>query len=886
MKRIGIVRALFLCVTLCMLFMGTTALAAETQTKGMTDNNLDGGCRTQWSVDLVDWQRRIYVVHTEILRVSNMESEAIKVYAGENYHLTDKEGKVLKEGDWIDASGKQIEDSNTVGGGNVCRDKNGWYVQWEMPDLTNWGKHDVYMQANTDFEGGNNQFLGVPGVSGIYRSKNDKNAFIEFDYSTYKMNVAAEVDVTDVHFPVLQGCDVESVDFLSKAVVKMEAVYGELKNIPIQVQWYRVTANGHGTEIEGPVGERMTSMPYYIPESELLKLTEARTYRVKVFYMGEKSTDEARQNTNGYENAVSDTQPMDEAIFAVELIKGHIDISVQLEEVPYNNRYASNTFSYQLYRFDEPNQIIQDNTPYTTYSVTFDVNDPQIIKHIHITDLSAGWYTLIPEPPSGDYAEKVEERSDNNASIPRTGGTAGMSFYIGDILENEYAWEIIRYQGQDTSNSIGDNFFKVSYSYRETVYGVNYELNLPEGVQSNAVTPVETVKYREGTKFDVKGGSGMIVDGWQFVGWSLEAGDGIYSSEDVLFSDVSINQIPVEPKAIMKEGGITFYAQWLPVYAVNYHSNTGNGGELPKDTGGTAKTGMNLYFSGDKVTVLPHGSLEKVDVDGTTYLFDGWSLNQDGSGERFKAGDQVTIESSDITFYAQWKAFGTDKYAVNYIVVVPEGAEFSGTAPYDDEKYADGNVVKVKGQETMVVNHYRFAGWALTSREDGLYQAGEALFGPNDISTVDTKEETVMKDQGLSFYSRWIPLYQVIYHSNADVTEGVPVDTNEYEAEEMVTILSGDEMIRPGYQFVGWNTEKDGSGQRYDVGLKFNMPKENIELYAEWEKVSETETDLPESEEAKDAEKDAVWPLVLLAILGTACITAYVVYQIMIHRKE
>lgn len=65
MKRIGIVRALFLCVTLCILFMGTVAMAAETQTKGMTDNNLDGECRTQWSVDLVDWQRRIYVVHTD-----------------------------------------------------------------------------------------------------------------------------------------------------------------------------------------------------------------------------------------------------------------------------------------------------------------------------------------------------------------------------------------------------------------------------------------------------------------------------------------------------------------------------------------------------------------------------------------------------------------------------------------------------------------------------------------------------------------------------------------------------------------------------------------------------------------------------------------------------
>lgn len=286
------------------------------------------------------------------------------------------------------------------------------------------------------------------------------------------------------------------------------------------------------------------------------------------------------------------------------------------------------------------------------------------------------------------------------------------------------------------------------------------------------------------------------------------------------------------------------------------------------------------------VTVLSPGNLEKTDSDGTKYIFDGWSMNQDGSGNRYYEGDKFAMKDANVTLYAQWKAVGTDKYAVNYVVVLPEGAELAGEVPEDDKKYADGNVIKVKGAGTMSVSHYRFAGWSTESREDGLYQQDEVLYGSNDVGDTVHHEEIVMKEQGISFYSRWIPLYQVVYYSNGNVTGDIPKDENEYVKDDMVKILSGDKMIRPGYQFIGWNTKENGSGQSYDPGLKFNMPAENIELYAQWEEVAFPETKPEETEQKEEHERNNMWIMVWIALAAVICIAAYVIIQLILHKKR
>ena len=49
--------------------------------------------------------------------------------------------------------------------------------------------------------------------------------------------------------------------------------------------------------------------------------------------------------------------------------------------------------------------MINDDTPFTEHSLTFDANGDRAEKHLKIEGLAAGWYTLVPENPEEDFAE-------------------------------------------------------------------------------------------------------------------------------------------------------------------------------------------------------------------------------------------------------------------------------------------------------------------------------------------------------------------------------------------------------------------------------------------------------------------------------------------------
>ena len=79
------------------------------------------------------------------------------------------------------------------------------------------------------------------------------------------------------------------------------------------------------------------------------------------------------------------------------------------------------------------------------------------------------------------------------------------------------------------------------------------------------------------------------------------------------------------------------------------------------------------------------------------------------------------------------------------------------------------------------------------------------------------------------------PVYLVTYDGNDYDDGAVPVDDNEYEEGDEVTVLDNTGSLRKdGHGFVGWNSEADGSGEFYEVGSTFTMPAESVTLYAEW----------------------------------------------------
>lgn len=93
--------------------------------------------------------------------------------------------------------------------------------------------------------------------------------------------------------------------------------------------------------------------------------------------------------------------------------------------------------------------------------------------------------------------------------------------------------------------------------------------------------------------------------------------------------------------------------------------------------------------------------------------------------------------------------------------------------------------------------------------------------------------------------------YQVRYHANygtgfMDKSIHYYNDVTEYEGETVTpqTHLNLNSYRRTGYEFVGWNTRKDGTGESFSDGQRiWNLTDENngeVILYAQWKKSEST----------------------------------------------
>ena len=78
-----------------------------------------------------------------------------------------------------------------------------------------------------------------------------------------------------------------------------------------------------------------------------------------------------------------------------------------------------------------------------------------------------------------------------------------------------------------------------------------------------------------------------------------------------------------------------------------------------------------------------------------------------------------------------------------------------------------------------------------------------------------------------------VETYQVLYVANADDADGTVTDTKYY-------ITGGETMVlknmftRPGYEFTGWNTEKNGTGTPYAAGSAITIENTDVTLHAQW----------------------------------------------------
>jgi len=167
---------------------------------------------------------------------------------------------------------------------------------------------------------------------------------------------------------------------------------------------------------------------------------------------------------------------------------------------------------------------------------------------------------------------------------------------------------------------------------------------------------------------------------------------------------------------------------------------------------------------------------------------------------------------------------GKCKGAATYTVTYDGNTNTGGTPPTDGNSYQEGAEVTVLGNtEGLVKTGYTFNNWNTAADGNG------TPYAPGDKFN--------MPDNNVTLYAQWTAstTYTVTYDGNTSTGGNPPTDGNSYQEGDEVTVLGNTgSLVKTGYAFDNWNTAANGSGTPYAPGAKFNMPGNNVTLYAQW----------------------------------------------------
>ena len=415
------------------------------------------------------------------------------------------------------------------------------------------------------------------------------------------------------------------------------------------------------------------------------------------------------------------------------------------------------------------------------------------------------------------------------------------------------------------SADYADNIMELTPKFTPKSYDIVYSLNggqWKKGVSADLEnTNKEQYVYSVGKVLNTN----VEKRGYLFTGW---------------YADIN-NPVVLTTEVTDTEHGLkSFLAKWSPIhYDIKFDKNTADAGSM---------TGQNIAY--DTTTALTKNGYTK-----KGYSFTGWNTKADGSGTKYADEADVTnlsyTDGDTITLYAQWSA---NPYKLTFDANKGSCSEASRMVKYDSTygvlptatrigyTFAgwytlENNGVKVTKDTVMQSVHGEtvYAHWNANSyniRFDGnkassgsmdaeyiLYdetkplaanaykKTGYTFTGWNTKADGSGKtyhdEDNVLNlatNGVITLYAQWSANhYSVVFDRNHATGGVVGAVSMIYDQSRQ---LPANGFTRTGYQFDGWNTKADGSGQSYkDKAYVTNLATGRVTtLYAQWKPLTDT----------------------------------------------
>ena len=312
-------------------------------------------------------------------------------------------------------------------------------------------------------------------------------------------------------------------------------------------------------------------------------------------------------------------------------------------------------------------------------------------------------------------------------------------------------------------------------------------------------------------------------DGYEFAGW-LDANGFVLEAEDwesmVATGDSENNTM-------------IFIAKWEKI--------SNNIVEYYEDRSSPEPFESHYFDDGELVpyptmTVYPEGWVWQEYGEGQFQRFD-WDVPMYGEYGVQKVreinGEERVVNV--IRIYGTWDESHTK---VVYDPNAPQGG-IPGTAPTDSNEYTiwQSEVpVASRGETANTDPDMVFGGWQL-DRNGIVYQPGDHV--------------PVQWPRTMIFTAQWAKAEDVVYlcyDPNGGTPEDIYPNDSGFAYKKNATAAVWDNtgaddtawFTRPGYTFIGWNTEPDGSGTAYAPDSHIVLTAPVTTLYAQWESTSYT----------------------------------------------
>lgn len=186
----------------------------------------------------------------------------------------------------------------------------------------------------------------------------------------------------------------------------------------------------------------------------------------------------------------------------------------------------------------------------------------------------------------------------------------------------------------------------------------------------------------------------------------------------------------------------------------------------------------------------------------TGYLFGGWYLSSDGSGDRVSAS---TVFSADTTVYAKWDSY---EYTVTY-------EADNGNASAHAVKNVSSPSVTVSVLPSIPVKRgYDFGGWYTL---------------PNGGGTVFTASSLVTSSQ--TVYAKWVPYTRTVTFNGMGATTAADASTIEVVSPSWNLGALPSAPKKTGYVFGGWFSHPEGQGDEITAASEITA---SLTAYAYW----------------------------------------------------